>query len=65
MRKVTSKDAIISLDIGEKIDILASVVRVDFDEINNTYKTAFEFKDIDKDKWQILNKFLDEKLKNI
>ena len=63
--KNPSKDAIISLVIGEKIDILASVVRVDFDEINNNCKTAFEFKDINKDKWDILNKFLDEKLKSI
>jgi len=53
-----SKDTIILLDIGEKIDILASVVRIDFDKVNNTYKTAFEFKDIDKDKWQILKNFL-------
>ena len=53
-----SKDAIISLDIGEKIDILASVVRTDFDKTNKTYKTAFEFKDIDKHKWEILKNFL-------
>ena len=63
--KDPSKDAIISLVIGEKIDILASVVRVDFDEINNNCKTAFEFKYIEKDKWKILNKFLDEKSKSI
>ena len=59
--KDTSKDAIITLVLDEKIDILASVVRVDFDEINNNCKTAFEFKHIKNDKWDILNKFLDEK----
>lgn len=53
-----SKNAIISLDIGERIDILASVVRIDFDKINKTYKTAFEFKDLDKDKWEVLKNFL-------
>ena len=63
--KTPSKDAIISLDIGEKIDILASMIRSDFDEINANYKTAFEFKYIDKDKLALLNKFLDEKLKSI
>jgi len=56
--KSYSKDTIISLDIGEKIDILASVIRIDFDKVNKTYKTSFEFKDIDKDKWQILKDFL-------
>jgi c-di-GMP-binding flagellar brake protein YcgR len=59
------KNAILSLFIEEKIDILASIVRVDFDEINNDYKTAFEFKDMDKNKWTLLNKFLDEKSKNL
>jgi len=47
------------------MDILTSVVRVNFDEINNNYKTAFEFKYIEKDSLEILNKFLDEKLKSI
>lgn len=59
------KDVIISLVIGEKIDILASVVRVDFDEMNNNCKTALEFKDIEKDKLEILNKFIDDKLNDI
>ena len=63
--KETPKDAIISLVLGEKIDILASVVRVCFDEINNNCKTAFEFKHIENDKWELLNKFLDEKLKSL
>lgn len=60
-----SKDAILSLFIGEKIDILASVIRVDFDEINNNCKSAFEFKHIEKNKWEMLNKFLAEKSKSI
>jgi len=59
------KNAIISLFIEEKIDILASIIRVDFDEINNDYKTAFEFRDMDKDKRIMLNKFLDEKSKTL
>ena len=63
--KDISKDALISLVIGEKIDILASVIRVDFDEIANNCKTALEFKYIEKDKWELLNKFLDEKSKSI
>lgn len=63
--KYPYKDVIISLVIGEKIHILASVLRVDFDEIHNNYKTTLEFKYIEKDKWEILNKFLDEKLKGI
>ena len=63
--KIPSKDAIISLGIGEKIDILASMVRSDFDKINDNYITAFEFKYIEKDKWALLNKYLDEKSKNI
>lgn len=60
-----SNNAIISLVLDQKIDILASVVRTDFDELNNKYKTAFEFKDIEKDKLEILNKFLDKKPKEI
>ena len=63
--KNPSNDAIISLAIGEKIDILASMIRSDFDEINANYKTAFEFKYIEKDKLALLNKFLNEKLKSI
>ena len=38
-------------------------IRIDFDETKNSYKTAYEFKDIKKDKWDILNKFIDEKQK--
>jgi len=30
-----------------------------FDEINNHYKIAFEFKDMGKTKWKISNKFLE------
>lgn len=60
-----SSNAIISLNIGEKIDILASVVRVDFDQLNNEYKTAFEFKDMDKNKQEILDNFLNDKLNDI
>ena len=63
--KTPFKDVIISLTIGDKIDILASMVRSDFDKINSNYKTAFEFKYIEKDKWTLLNKFIDEKSKNI
>lgn len=59
--KSPSKNAIISLDIGERIHILASVVRIDFDKTNNTYKTSFEFKDIDKNKWELLKNFLIKK----
>ncbi len=58
------KDGIISLFLEEKLDILASVIRVDFNESNNNCKTAYEFKDIKNDKWDILNKFLAERLKN-
>lgn len=61
---IVPKEGIISLFIEEKLDILASIVRVDFDEVNNNCKTAYEFKDIKKDKWEILTKFLDEKLNN-
>ena len=59
------KNAILSLFIEDKIDILASIVRVEFDQINNDYKTAFEFKDMDKNKRKMLNKFLEEKSKNL
>lgn len=59
---IVPKDGIISLLLEEKLDILASVVRVDFDKENNNCKTAYEFKDIKKDKWDILNKFIDDKL---
>lgn len=59
---IVPKEGIISLFIEEKLDILASIVRVDFDEANNNCKTAYEFKDIKKDKWEILTKFIDEKL---
>ena len=59
-----AKYGIISLFLEEKLDILASVIRVDFDDTSNNCKTAYEFKDIKKDKWDILNKFLAEKLKN-
>ncbi|OOM71445.1 hypothetical protein CLPUN_49740 [Clostridium puniceum] len=58
------KDGIISLFLEEKLDILASVIRTDFDEVSNNCKTAYEFKDIKKDKWDMLNKFISEKLKN-
>lgn len=60
---IIPKEGIISLPLEEKIDILASIVRIDFDETNNAYKTAYEFKDIKKEKWVILNKFIDEKQK--
>ena len=60
---IIPKEGIISLPLEGKIDILASIIRIDFDETNNSYKTAYEFKDIKKDKWDILNKFIDEKLK--
>lgn len=63
--KYSYKDAIISLFLGDKIDILASVIRIDFNEESNNYKTAFQFKDINKDKWALLNNFIDEKLKSI
>ena len=59
------KHTILSLFINDKIDILASIVRVEFDQINNNYKTAFEFKDMDKIKRNMLNKFLEEKSKNL
>lgn len=61
---IVPKEGIISLFLEEKLDIFASIVRVDFDEANNNCKTAYEFKDIKKDKWEILTKFLDEKFKN-
>jgi len=60
---IIPKEGIISLALEEKIDILASIIRIDFDETNNAYKTAYEFKDIKKEKWVILNKFIDEKQK--
>ena len=60
---IIPKEGIITLPLEEKIDILASIIRIDFDETNNTYKTAYEFKDIKKEKWNLLNKFSDEKLK--
>lgn len=60
---IIPKEGIISLPLNEKIDILASIIRIDFDETKNSYKTAYEFKDIKKDKWDILNKFIDEKQK--
>lgn len=60
---IIPKEGIISLSLNEKIDILASIIRIDFDETKNSYKTAYEFKDIKKDKWDILNKFIDEKQK--
>lgn len=60
---IIPKEGIISLSLEEKIDILASIIRTDIDETNNTYKTAYEFKDIKKEKWTILNKFIDEKIK--
>lgn len=62
--EIPPKDGIISLMLEEKLDILASVIRVDFDETTNNCKTAYEFKDIKKDKWDMLNKFLAEKLKD-
>ena len=61
---IIPKEGIISLPLEGKIDILASIIRIDFDETNNSYKTAYEFKDIKKEKRNILNKFIDEKLKN-
>jgi c-di-GMP-binding flagellar brake protein YcgR len=60
---IIPKEGIISLPLEEKIDILASIIRIDFDETNNSFKTAYEFKDIKKDKWSLLNKFIDERLK--
>ena len=63
--KDSPQHAIISLFLEDKIDILASVVRVDFDEISNSYKTAFEFKDMDKSKRKLLNDFLQEKTKGL
>lgn len=71
MKIVTYKEntspqhAIISLFLEDKIDILASVVRVEFDEADNSYKTAFEFKDMDKSKRKILNQFLVEKARGL
>jgi c-di-GMP-binding flagellar brake protein YcgR len=61
---ILPKEGIISLPLKEKIDILASIIRIDTDEATSTCKTAYEFRDIKKDKWDILNKFIDEKLKN-
>lgn len=61
---IIPKEGIISLPLHEKIDILASIIRIDTDEATNNCKTAYEFRDIKKDKWDILNKFIDEKLKN-
>lgn len=60
---IVPKEGIISLTLEEKIDILASIIRTDFDQISNSYKTAYEFKDIKNEKRNILNKFIDEKLK--
>ena len=57
-----SKNALISLYIEEEIKILCSVVRREIDEKNNKCKTAFQFKDIDNTKWNIINKFVNERL---
>lgn len=61
--KNDSEDAVVSLFIEEEIRILCSVVRREVDEATGKAKTAFQFKDIDKEKWNILNKFVNDKLK--
>lgn len=58
-----SENALISLFIDEEIRILCSVVRREFDEASGKAKTAFQFKDIDKEKWKLLDKFVNDKLK--
>lgn len=57
-----SEYALISLHIEEEIKILCSVVRREIDEKNNKCKTAFQFKDIDNTKWNIINKFVNERM---
>lgn len=57
------ENALISLVIEEEIKMLCSVARKEFDKTNGKSKTAFQFKDIDKEKWKILDKFVTEKLK--
>lgn len=60
--EISSKQALVSLFIKEQINILCSVVRVDYDEASKTYQTAMQFKDLDNNKWQYINKFVHEKL---
>lgn len=57
------KYALISISIKEKIDILCSIVRSDYDELNKNYKTAMHFEDLDNNKWQHINEFVYSKLK--
>ncbi|MBV7272236.1 PilZ domain-containing protein [Clostridiaceae bacterium UIB06] len=58
-----SESAVLSLFIDEEIRILCSVIRREFDEVTKKAKTAFQFKDIDKVKWKILDKFVNDKLR--
>ena len=60
--EISSKQALVSLFIKEQINILCSVVRVDYDEASKTYQTAMQFKDLNNNKWQYINKFVHEKL---
>ncbi|WP_446897184.1 flagellar brake domain-containing protein [Clostridium sp. LBM24168] len=61
--KVTPKYALVSLFIKEKIDILCSIVRSEYDEKNKNYRTAMHFEDLDSNKWQYIDEFVHSKLK--
>lgn len=61
--KTTPQYALISLFIKEKIDILCTIVRSDYDELNKNYRTAMHFEDLDNNRWQYINEFIHSKLK--